>query len=376
MKRIFIILFICCLLITGCSDTKNIKKNFVNRVDGANSYKLNGTLSINNNDDVYNYSVEVGYKKDDYYKVTLKNKANNHVQIILKTDDGVYVLTPSLNKSFKFQSDWPYNNSQIYLLDAISSDIKNDKDSEISKKDNKYFLMTKVNYSNNSRLIKQKLEFDEEFNLSKVIVYDKDGIEVMTMKFDKIKLNCKFSKEYFDVDSSIDSESTTTESDNKNENNTTKDSNKDNEKNTDNKTSNNTNETNKNTINNDRNSNTNNTKTTGRLDDIVYPLFLPSGTKLVEEERVKKDNGERVIMTYEGEKSFLLVEETMDVFNEFTIIPSSGEPFQLMDTLGVMTNNSLSWSSGTTDYYLVSDVMSKDEMIEVAQSIGNVNSLK
>ena len=228
----------------------------------------------------------------------------------------------------------------------------------------------------NSRLIKQKLEFDEEFNLSKVIVYDKDGIEVMTMKFDKIKLNCKFSKEYFDVDSIIDSESTTTESDNKNESNTTKDSNKDNEKNTDNKTSNNTNETNKNTINNDRNSNTNNTKTTGRLDDIVYPLFLPSGTKLVDEERVKKDNGERVIMTYEGEKSFLLVEETMDVFNEFTIIPSSGEPFQLMDTLGVMTNNSLSWSSGTTDYYLVSDVMSKDEMIEVAQSIGNVNSLK
>ena len=155
----------------------------------------------------------------------------------------------------------------------------------------------------------------------------------------------------------------------------------------DNKTSNNTNKTNKNTINNDRNSNTNNnntsnnnetnnTKTTGRLDDIVYPLFLPSGTKLVDEERVKKDNGERVIMTYEGEKSFLLVEETMDVFNEFTIIPSSGEPFQLMDTLGVMTNNSLSWSSGTTDYYLVSDVMSKDEMIEVAQSIGNVNSLK
>ena len=81
-------------------------------------------------------------------------------------------------------------------------------------------------------------------------------------------------------------------------------------------------------------------------------------------------------MTYEGEKSFLLVEETLDVFNEFTIIPSSGEPFQLMDTLGVMTNNSLSWSSGTTDYYLVSDVMSKDEMIEVAQSIGNVNFLK
>ena len=68
MKRIFIILFICCLLITGCSGTKNIKKNFVNRVDGANSYKLNGTLSINNNDDVYNYDVKVIYQKMPLYQ--------------------------------------------------------------------------------------------------------------------------------------------------------------------------------------------------------------------------------------------------------------------------------------------------------------------
>jgi len=38
-------------------------------------------------------------------RVSLKNKTNNHEQIILKNSDGVYVLTPSLNKSFKFQSD-------------------------------------------------------------------------------------------------------------------------------------------------------------------------------------------------------------------------------------------------------------------------------
>ena len=105
-------------------------------------------------------------------------------------------------------------------------------------------------------------------------------------------------------------------------------------------------------------------------------MALPSGTKLISEDRVNKESGERVIMTYEGDKSFLLVEETSDVFNEFTIIPSLGEPFQLMDTLGVMTENSLSWSSGNTDYYLVSDVMNKNELIEVAQSIVGVISMK
>ena len=45
-------------------------------------------------------------------------------------DDGVYVLTPSLNKSFKFQSDWPYENSQIYLLNALIKDIEKDSKKE------------------------------------------------------------------------------------------------------------------------------------------------------------------------------------------------------------------------------------------------------
>ena len=66
----------------------------------------------------------------------------------------------------------------------------------------------------------------------------------------------------------------------------------------------------------------------------------------------------------------------MDVFNDLTIIPSSGEPFQLMDTIGVMNENSLTWISGNMEYYLVSEVMGKDELIEIAQSIVGVSSVK
>ena len=49
------------------------------------------------------------------------------------------------------------------------------------------------------------------------------------------------------------------------------------------------------------------TKETMSIDDIIYPLFLPNGTKLIDEKKISKDNGQRVIMTYDGEKSFLLV---------------------------------------------------------------------
>ena len=47
-----------------------------------------------------------------------------------------------------------------------------------------------------------------------------------------------------------------------------------------------------------------------------------------------------------------------------------------MDTIGIMTDNSLSWTSGNRDFYIVSDVMDKDELVEIAQSIVGVSSLK
>ena len=326
MKKIIFIVLVSLLLLTGCG--KYNKNSIIDTIEKKikNGYKLSGSLNVINNDENYDYDVDV-YKKNDNYKVIITNKNNDHTQVILKNKDGVYVLTPALNKSFKFQSDWPYNNSQIYLLNALLNDLKNDKDLVFNKKDNKYMFKSKVKYINNTKLDYQKLVLDKDLDFEKVIVYDKDGIAAMTMLFDNIDYSYKFKSDEFDLDTIIDNSDEELEK-------------------------------------------------TSSLEDIIYPLYVPSGTKLVNEDKIKKDNGERVIMNYDGDKSFLLVEETSDVFNEFTVIPTTGEPYQLMDTLGVVTNNSLSWTSGGIDYYLVSDVLSQNEMIEVAQSISGIVSMK
>ena len=117
-------------------------------------------------------------------------------------------------------------------------------------------------------------------------------------------------------------------------------------------------------------------KETTAIDDTIYPLIIPNGTKLVSEEKIKKDIGDRIIMTFDGDKPFLLVEESAVVEDEFTIIPTYGEPYQLMDTLGVMTNNSLTWVSNGIEYYIVSDVLNQDELVEVAQSISYLPTMK
>ncbi|WRK52332.1 hypothetical protein SD457_18260 [Coprobacillaceae bacterium CR2/5/TPMF4] len=64
------------------------------------------------NDELKSYLVNVSYlneDKNEYYKVELYDKALNQSQIIIKNSDGVFVLTPTLNQIFKFQSEWPNN---------------------------------------------------------------------------------------------------------------------------------------------------------------------------------------------------------------------------------------------------------------------------
>ena len=329
-KRIFLILVISIIFI-GCS--RSNKNDIVNKLDkkinDMSSYSINGVLSISNNEDTYNYDINVAYKEKDNYRVSIINKSNGHEQIILKSNDEVYVVTPALNKSFKFQSNWPLNNSQIYIFSSILNDINNDAEKEIEEKDDGYIVITKVNYPNNINLVKQKIYLDKDANINKIEVLNDNNVVEMLMKFDKIDDNPTFKDDYFDIDSII-SNIEVEEKDEK----------------------------------------------TASIDNAIYPLYIPNGTVLTNEEKVSKDNGERVILTFDGEKPFLLVEETIDVDKDFSIIPIFGEPDFLNDTIGAVTDNSLNWISGGIEYYLVSDVMGKNELIEIANSISAIPIMK
>ena len=117
------------------------------------------------------------------------------------------------------------------------------------------------------------------------------------------------------------------------------------------------------------------TEQSSAIDDIIYPLYIPTGTSLIDKEKVSKTDGERVILTFDGEKPFL-VEETSSVSDEFSIVPTLGEPYLLIDTIGALTNNSITWSSNGIDYYIVSDAMSQIELIEIASSISSIPTMK
>lgn len=333
MKKIILFLLVLTFCITGCGkyDEDGVINDLDKKISKTKAYYLEGALEIVNDENIYNYDVEVSYKKDDQYKVSLTNTSNNHEQIILKNDEGVYVVTPSLNKSFKFQSDWPYSNSQIYLLQSILSDIKSDDKRTFKSNKNSFVFTTNVNYPNNRKLIKQEITMDKKLILKNIKVFNEDNVAMMSMNFKKIDYSPTFKKNYFTLNNVVKSSKT---------------------------------------INSEKSS------LTSALEDAIYPLSLPNDTKLVSEEKINKTNGERVIMTFDGEKPFLLVEETVSKNDEMTVIPTNGEPYMLQDSYGVLSNNSLSWTSGGVEYYLVSDVLNQDELVDVAQSINVLPTMK
>lgn len=331
MKKI-IFLLITIFLLTGCGkvDEESLIDKFKDDVESSKSYLTKSKMEIYNGDDTFSYDIEVYYMDDDYFKVNMLNTLSNHKQVILRSDDEVYVVTPSLNKSYKFVSDWPYNSSQSYILTSLVKDIEASKEVEFAEVKDGYTLKVDVDYPNNQYLKYEVLHFDNKKNLKQVIVYDSEDIASIKVEFNTIDYKANLSKSDFDVNTLITSN--------------IKDTNSESE-----------------------------TEETSALEDIVYPLYVPANTYLKGKETISTDSGERVILTFNGDKNFVLIEEVSSVNEEFEVVPIYGDPLMLSNTIGAMGTNSLSWSVDNVDYYLVSNDLTTSEITSIADSLSVAN---
>jgi len=323
MKKLFILL-ISILLLTGCAKNSEEKliKSFKDDINSSKSYTLKGSLEILNDEDTFNYLVEVSYKKKDMYKVKLVNTTNNHEQVILKNNDGVYVITPNLNKSFKFQSEWPNNSSQAYILSSILSDLEKTENKNYMQEGDYLTINTDVTYPNNPDLTYQKLFFDKDYNLKKNEVYNSDNKIRIRLVISSIDYKANLDDDHFKVEESTDSSCCSEQSSNV-------------------------------------------------LDEIIYPLYIPSDTYLKTKETISTDTGNRSILTFGGNKEFVLIEEPSKPSLEFETIPIYGDPIMMNGVVGALSGNSLYFSKDNIDYYLAGNDMSSQELISVASSISN-----
>ncbi len=352
MKKFFVVLLLLTLCITGCGkkNKKDIIKDFTAKVNDTTSYTLKGNMEIYANEETFTYSLEVDYLKDYFYKVKMVNQTNNHEQIILRNNDAVYVITPSLNKSFKFQSEWPDNSSQAYLLKAIINDMNEDEESTVEEQDDTYIIKSKVDYPNNPELKYQKVTMDKEGNIKKNEIYDEKDTVKMKVTFMSIDYKANLKTDDFKLEDYITETETkkTTEKEECKDKETCKES-----------TS--------------KCEGANCTKETGAIENILYPLYIPSNTYLEKSDKVTTDVGDRIILTFGGDKNFVLVEEKVFASEEFEIIPVYGDPLIVSDTIGALGANSLSWTKDNISYYLAGNDLTTKELLTIGESIGYNN---
>lgn len=313
----------------GAKTQSDVVKDLNGKLEDLSGYKVNAKMTLKMGADSQVYNVEIWHKDPTYYRVNLKNPTKDQSQMILRNDEGVFVLTPALNKSFRFQSDWPQNSSQAYLYESLIKDILEDKSAKFSTTKDYYVFETKTRYQNNKMLPTQEIKLNKnDLSPAVVKVMDADHTSIVTVEFTKMKFNAAFDKNDFDMKKNMTRAQLGLPA---------------------------------------------MAKVRDSAFTVKYPTSLVKGTKLVEEKEMKLADGKRVVLTYDGKKSFTLLQEKViaKTASAPMTVPTSveGQPVNLGFTVGALSDHSITWSQDGVDYMIASKNLTKEELVNVASSV-------
>ncbi|KMK91567.1 outer membrane lipoprotein carrier protein LolA [Rossellomorea marisflavi] len=316
------------LMLAACGEKskEDVTKDLKSKVEDLKGYKADAKMTLQVGEDPQTYEVEVWHNDPNYYRVSLKNEAKDQSQMILRNEEGVFVLTPALNKSFRFQSDWPSNSSQAYLYESLVKDVLEDKNATFKETKNHYVFNTKTRYQNNQMLPTQEITFNKkDLTPVSVNVMDSDKNSLVKVEFSKMDVKAAFDKKDFDMKKNMTGAQLEI-------------------------------------------------PVSGNVEEkefsVLYPTDGISGAELVDEEEVATKDGKRVVLTYDGEKSFTIIQEQTTSVPTMTVSTSlQGEVVDLGFTVGAMTDQSITWTHDGVDYMLASKSLSQDEMVTIARSV-------
>ncbi|OYD06783.1 outer membrane lipoprotein-sorting protein [Paludifilum halophilum] len=320
-------------VLTGCGEKtpEQVVSDLSKRSEKLKSYKSHGKMTIHTGQSPQEYEVEVWYKKPHFYRVALKNTKKDVTQILLRNDEGVFVLTPHLEKSFRFQSDWPENSGQVYLYKSLLDSIIDDSARKMVSSKESYQFEVAANYNQNQTLKTQRIWMDTDYNPQKVEVLNDEDKVMVEVLFDRFEPNASFDDNSFDKDRNMtgyaeQSVPTLAEDQKESED--------------------------------------------GDDFDVINPDWIPEESELVDENTVNTPGGKAVIMRYKGKKSFTLTQKHPDAVE--ASLPVYGKPLNLGFTHGVLLEidgkKRLSWTYEGTDFELYGDLPEK-EMEKIARSV-------
>lgn len=326
---LLILLLILSVTLSGCGQkgVDDVVGDVKDTLNSLESYKAVGTMKIETSESPQVYSVEVWYKSPHYYRILLNNVNTKITQIVLRNDEGVFVLDPALNKSYRFKSDWPDSNGAVYLFQSIATSILDDEARTFSKEEDNYLFEVKANYQNQN-LTKQKIWLDKDVHPTKVTVYDTKETQLVEMEFTEFEFGVKYEDDAFDMERNLTGwNSFNLPAMNQN----------------------------------------------GSSFGFIEPSYIPEAITKHKPEFVDNAEGKAVVIKYSGKYNYTLI-ETRPKASIATIAPEMFDT-NIVDLgfgIGIFTDmsgtRSLTWTYDGVDFKLQGD-LPKDEMVNVARSV-------
>ncbi|WP_245639583.1 LolA family protein [Viridibacillus arvi] len=385
MRKRFIVvalIMIVSLVLGACgSNSKEaVLKKTSNKWTETKGYDLTAQMEIKSGAEPRTYDVNVWHTKPDFYRVAVAQQGEKDSQMIIRNEDGVFVVTPSMKKTYKFQSDWPKQNSQAYLIGALAEDLKADENAKMTESDKSYVFEVKTRNNHSKMLPYQQIFIDKKTLLpTKVSVLNEAKEEQIVITFKKISLGTSrkgtdyavedFSKKGANDKGTTDETATKENAtDEKAEGTTTE---KENAKDDSGKTSENaTGEEKEGTK-----SVTGDAQAGAEIENpefqTHYPVLKWDNVKMTDEKTVASADGERRILTFEGDKPFTVIEQAANTNPLSVPVFAPGDPADLGFTIGAITDNSISWEKNGVSFFIATNSLTREEMVEVASSMVN-----
>ncbi|WP_274308354.1 LolA family protein [Solibacillus daqui] len=315
-----------CIFLAACGKVtqEEVIEDVNKKWSEAKGYELTASMEVKTGSEPRIYDVNVWHTKPDFYRVSVNPQGETEQQLIVRNEEGVFVVTPALRKTHKFQSEWPKQNGQGYLIGALAEDLIADKNLVMTEDEENFVFELETRNVDRTALPVQQISINKKTMLpTKVSVLDGELQEQVVIQFKDIKLGVQHKAEEYAVEKFSDDEEKKAAS----------------------------------------------ADIVNTEFKVYYPTVNWAHTKLTDELEVQEDGNSRVILTFEGEKPFTMMQQPIN-YNE-SILPvfSTGDPADLGDTIGAITEHSIQWDKDGMSFFIASTKLSKEELLEVAASV-------
>ncbi|MBK3494510.1 outer membrane lipoprotein carrier protein LolA [Viridibacillus sp. YIM B01967] len=385
------------LVACGSNSKEAVLKKTSNKWTETKGYDLSAQMEIKSGAEPRTYDVNVWHTKPDFYRVAVAQQGEEDSQMIIRNEDGVFVVTPSMKKTYKFQSDWPKQNSQAYLIGALAEDLKADENAKMTETEKVYVFEAKTRNNHSKMLPYQQIFIDKKTLLpTKVAVLNEAKEEQIVITFKKISLGTSrkgtdyavedFSKKGTSDKGTIEGKATeekategkATEGKATEEKATEGKASEESTTNKESATSD-SDETSENVTENDKGetqSVTGDAQAGAEIENpefqTHYPVLKWDNLKIIDEKTVAGVDSERRIITYDGgDKSFTVIQQSAAKNPQAIPVFAPGDPADLGFTIGAITDNSISWEKNGVSFFIATNSLSRAEMVEVASSMVN-----